>query len=103
MIRYIGEEGIARSEEMKHMEHGAAIIHGSAREEREEGAQEEIVEKKQSFQVQTGYSGPNTPDTPVLAILVRDRSGDQALDQNRTLTGIYAETPAQTTTPDTPA
>ena len=76
------------------MEHGATIIHGSAREEREEGAQEEIVDKEAICKVQTGHSGLTTPETPALATLVRDAPGDQALDLNRTLPGLLAETPA---------
>ena len=44
IIRYIGEEGIAWSEEVKHMEQGVLINQASAREEREEaqGLLEEI-------------------------------------------------------------
>ena len=44
IIRYIGEEAIARSEEVKHMEQGVLINQESAREEREEaqGPNEEI-------------------------------------------------------------
>ena len=44
IVRYIGDEGIARSEEEKHREHGVLIIQASAREEREEaqGPLEEI-------------------------------------------------------------
>src|SRR3954471_8274448 len=36
MIRYVGKEGIARSEEAKHMDQGVLINRASAREEREE-------------------------------------------------------------------
>ena len=36
MIRYFGEEGVARSEELKHMEQGVLIIEECTREEREE-------------------------------------------------------------------
>ena len=44
MIRFMGEEGIARSVEEKHMERGVLINQASAREEREEaqGLLEEI-------------------------------------------------------------
>ena len=44
IVRYIGDEGVARSEEEKNMEHGVLIIQASAREEREEaqGHNEEI-------------------------------------------------------------
>ena len=44
MIRFMGEEDIARSKEVKQMEHGVLIIQASAREEREEaqGHLEEI-------------------------------------------------------------
>jgi hypothetical protein len=38
MIRFIGEEGVRGSEEMKHMEHDVVIKQESAREEREADA-----------------------------------------------------------------
>jgi hypothetical protein len=38
MIRFIGEQGVRRSEEMQHMEHDVVIKQESVREEREAGA-----------------------------------------------------------------
>ena len=36
MIRYMGKEGIARSEDLKHTDHGVLINEACMREEREE-------------------------------------------------------------------
>uniref|UniRef100_A0ACD5YJ17 Uncharacterized protein n=1 Tax=Avena sativa TaxID=4498 RepID=A0ACD5YJ17_AVESA len=44
MLRYIGEEGVAQSEELNHMEHNMMITQGCAGEEREEGAREDHQE-----------------------------------------------------------
>ena len=49
MIRYIGEEGIARSKEVKHMEQGVLINEASVREEREQ-AQGATKEKINTWQ-----------------------------------------------------
>jgi hypothetical protein len=68
MIRYIGEECVARSEEPQQEEHQKMIANICAREEQEEGAiEEKEIIKKGKFQFQkTGQSGPPTQDSPAL-------------------------------------
>ena len=68
VIRYIEDEGMARgSKEMQYMEQNMMIIHGCAREEREEGAtqEEEIINKqKQKLSKTAGVSGLYSPECP---------------------------------------
>jgi hypothetical protein len=68
MIKYIGEECVARSKEPQQEEHQKMIANICAREEREEGAiEEKEIIKNGKFQFQkTGQSGPPTQDSPAL-------------------------------------
>ena len=64
VIRYIEDEGMARGREE---EQNMMIVHGCAREEREEGATqgEEIVTKEELKLLKTaGVSGLHAPDYP---------------------------------------